>query len=47
MAQVIKDRLIKMIMVNWKKEETCLEVLGIMAYSKLGKEWTEIMMAHD
>ena len=47
MKDIIKDRLIKMIMTNWKKEDTCLEILGIMANSKLGKEWTDILLAHD
>lgn len=47
MKDIIKDRLVKMIMTNWKKEETCLEILGIMANSKLGKEWTDILLAHD
>ncbi len=37
MKDIIKDRLIKMIMVNWKKEDTCLEILGIMANSKIKK----------
>lgn len=37
MKDIIKDRLIKMIMTNWKKEDTCLEILGIMANSKLRK----------
>lgn len=47
MKGIIKDRLIKMITVNWKKEETCLEILGIMANSLLGKEWTDVLLAHD
>ena len=47
MKDIIKDRLIKMIMTNWKKEDTCLEILGIMANSKLRKEWTDILLAHD
>ena len=34
-------------MTNWKKEETCLQILGIMANSKLGKEWTDVLLAHD
>lgn len=47
MKDVIKDRLIKMIMTNWKKEDVCLEILELMANAKLGKEWTDVLLAHD
>lgn len=47
MKALIKDRLIKMVMINSKNEEMCLEVLGIMTYCKIGKEWTDILLSNE
>jgi hypothetical protein len=44
MKAVIKDKLIKMVMLKSKKGEMCLGVYGIMANSKIGKEWTDILL---
>lgn len=37
MKGTIKDRLIKILMLKSKNEEMCLEVIGIMSNSKIGK----------
>lgn len=44
---MIKDRLIKMVMLNLKNEEMCLEILGIMTNSKIAKEWTDILLSNE
>ena len=47
MKMIIKDRLIKILMLKSKNEEMCLEVLGIMGNSRIGKEWTDILLNHE
>lgn len=47
MKMIIKDKLIKILMVKSKNEEMCIEVLGIMANSKIGKEWTDILLNNE
>ena len=47
MKMIIKDRLVKILMLKSKNEEMCLEVLGIMGNSKIGKEWTDILLNHE
>ena len=37
LKMIIKDKLIKILMLKSKNEEMCLEVLGIMGNSKIGK----------
>jgi hypothetical protein len=47
MKSVIKDKLIKMVMLKSKNGEMCLGVYGIMANSKIGKEWTDILLNNE
>ena len=47
MKGIIKDRIIKMVMINSKNEEMCLELVGIMTHSKIGKEWTDILLSNE
>jgi hypothetical protein len=47
MKTVIKDRLIKMVMLKSKNAEMCLGVYGIMANAKIGKEWTDILLNNE
>lgn len=36
-----------MLITNSKNEDMCLEVLGIMANSKIDKEWTDILLNNE
>lgn len=36
-----------MVITKSKNEEMCLELFGIMAYSKIGKEWTDILLNNE
>jgi hypothetical protein len=47
MKGVVKDRLIKAVMTKSKNEEMCLEMLGMMAAIRIGKEWTDILLGSD
>jgi hypothetical protein len=47
MKGVVRDRLMKSVMTKTKNTEMCLEMIGIMAASKLGKEWTDILLSND
>lgn len=47
MKSFIKDKLIKTVMVKTKNSDMCLEMLGIMAASRLGKEWTDILLTNE
>ena len=44
---IIKDKMMKTVMTKSKNTEMCLEMLGIMANSKLGKDWTQILLSND
>lgn len=46
MKGVIRDKIIKTLMTKTKNSEMCLELFGIMAGSKLGKEWTDILLVN-
>jgi hypothetical protein len=37
----------KSVMTKTKNAEMCLEMLGIMASAKLGKEWTDVLLSND
>ena len=47
MVPFIKEKIIKSIMTETKNEEMCLELVGILANSKIGKEWTDIILQND
>ena len=47
MKDVIRDKLIKTVMTKTKNSDMCLELFGIMAGSKLGKEWTDILLVNE
>lgn len=47
MKSIIKEKLIKSVMTKSKNEELCQEMLGIMANTKLGREWTDILLSND
>lgn len=47
MKTFIRDKLIKTVMIKTKNSDMCLEMLGIMAASRLGKEWTDILLTNE
>jgi hypothetical protein len=47
MKSVVRDRLMKSVMTKTKNTEMCLEMIGIMAASRLGKEWTDILLSNE
>lgn len=47
MKTFIRDKLIKTVMIKTKNSDICLEMLGIMAASRLGKEWTDILLTNE
>lgn len=46
MGSAIKERMVPMIL-EMGNEEVVLEMLGIMSYAKIGKEWTDIILANE
>lgn len=46
MKSFIRDKIMKTVMTKTKNVEMCLEMLGIMASSKLGKDWTDILLSN-
>ena len=46
MKALIRDKMIKTVMTKTKNSEMCLEMLGIMAASKLGREWTDVLLVN-
>ena len=46
MKPYVRDRLMRAVMTNTKNDEMCLEMMGIMASSKLGKDWTDVILAN-
>ena len=47
MKPYIRDRLMKSVMTKSKNQEMCLERIGIMAAVKLGKDWTDVILANE
>ena len=47
MKPYVRDRLMKAVMTKTKNPEMCLEMMGIMASSRLGKEWTDVLLANE
>ena len=47
MKPVIRDKLIKTVMTKTKNSDMCLQMFGIMASSKLGKDWTDILLVNE
>jgi hypothetical protein len=39
--------MMKSVMTKTKNAEMCLEMLGIMANAKIGKEWTDVLLSND
>lgn len=46
MKPIIKDRLLKAVMTKSKNEEMCLEMIGIMANTRIAKDWTDILLSN-
>ena len=47
MKPLIRDKLIKSVMTKTKNSDMCLQMFGIMAGSKLGKDWTDILLVNQ
>ena len=47
MKELIRDKMIKTVMTKTKNADMCLQMFGIMAGSKLGKEWTDILLVNQ
>lgn len=47
MKAAIRDKLMKIVMTKAKNTDMCLEILGLMSASRLGKEWTDILLSNE
>jgi hypothetical protein len=47
MKDVIRDKIIKTVMTKTKNADMCLELFGILAVSKLGRDWTDILLVNE
>lgn len=46
MKACVRDKLMKSVMTKTKKPDLCLEMLGMMAACRLGKDWTDVLLAN-